>query len=72
MANAGGYAIIFDKSGSLTMIYANSKYDKSDEVLDKLGYKPGAIKSKNEKSDKSDKTDKNEKNNREEKGDGKE
>jgi hypothetical protein len=69
MANAGGYAIIFDKSGSLTMIYANSKYDKSDDVLDKLGYKPGAIKSKN---DKTDKTDKNEKNNREEKDDGKE
>ncbi len=32
------YAIIFDKAGSLTMLYANSKYDLSDEVLDQLGY----------------------------------
>ncbi|MCK9421440.1 MAG: OmpH family outer membrane protein [Bacteroidales bacterium] len=31
------YAIIFDKGGSLTMMYANPKYDISDEVLDNLG-----------------------------------
>ena len=32
------YAIIFAKAGSLTMLYANSKYVLSDEVLDQLGY----------------------------------
>ncbi|MEI7980757.1 MAG: OmpH family outer membrane protein [Bacteroidota bacterium] len=31
------YAVIFDKGGSLTMMYANPKYDISDEVLDNLG-----------------------------------
>jgi outer membrane protein len=32
------YAIIFDKSGSLSMLYANEKYDLSDDVLSQLGY----------------------------------
>jgi len=31
--------MIFDKSGSLTMIYTNPKFDLSDQVLQKLGYK---------------------------------
>jgi outer membrane protein len=57
MANANGYAVVFDKSGSVTLLYANSKYDKSDDVLDKLGYKPGAIKTQNGKNDKTDKED---------------
>ncbi len=43
IAVAQGLAVIFDKSGSVTLLYASSKYDKSDEVLAKLGYKPGAI-----------------------------
>lgn len=43
LANEQGYAIIFDRSGSLTVAYANEKYDKSDEVLQKLGYRPGGI-----------------------------
>jgi outer membrane protein len=55
IATANGYAVIFDKSGSVTMIYANSKYDKSDDVLEKLGYKPGAVKGKTDKNDKTDK-----------------
>lgn len=63
MANANGYAVIFDKSGSVTLLFANSKYDKSDDVLDKLGYKPGAIKTQNDKNDKNnddnDKSDNN-------------
>jgi outer membrane protein len=37
-ANESGYAVIFDKSGSLTMLYSNGKYDVSDQILDKLGY----------------------------------
>lgn len=57
IAVAGGYAVIFDKAGSTTLLYANSKYDKSDEVLDKLGYKPGAIKSGNNKDNKDNKDD---------------
>ena len=54
IANAGGYAVVFDKSGSVTLLFANSKYDKSDDVLDKLGYKPGAIKTKDGKTDDDD------------------
>lgn len=32
--------IIFDKSGSITMLFTNSRYDKSDEVLEELGVSP--------------------------------
>ena len=39
IANEGNYAVIFDKAGSLTMLYTNPKYDLSDQVLEKLGYK---------------------------------
>ncbi len=52
IANASGYAMIFDKSGSVTILYGNSKYDKSDDVLLKLGYQPGAIKKKDDKKSK--------------------
>lgn len=37
VATEGNYMIIFDKSGSLSMMYANPKYDISDDVLDNLG-----------------------------------
>ncbi len=37
IATNNNYAIIFDKGGSLTMMYANPKYDISDDVLDQLG-----------------------------------
>ena len=33
------YAVIFDSAGSLTMLYVDPKYDKSDDVLEKLGFK---------------------------------
>ena len=39
LANEGSYAVIFDKAGGLTMLYTNPKYDLSDQVLEKLGYK---------------------------------
>ncbi|MGD9976735.1 MAG: OmpH family outer membrane protein [Bacteroidales bacterium] len=39
LAIEGGYAIIFDSASSPNMLYTNSRYDKSDEVLQKLGYK---------------------------------
>lgn len=35
----GSYAIIFDKSSGVTLIYTNPKFDLSDQVLSKLGYK---------------------------------
>ncbi|MCK9219047.1 MAG: OmpH family outer membrane protein [Bacteroidales bacterium] len=37
IATNNNYAVIFDKGGSLTMMYANPKYDISDEVLDNMG-----------------------------------
>ncbi|MBQ9470943.1 MAG: OmpH family outer membrane protein [Bacteroidales bacterium] len=39
IATEGGYAVIFDAAASGNMIYTNSRYDRSDEVLQKLGYK---------------------------------
>lgn len=39
LATEGSYAVIFDKAGSLTMLYTNPKFDLSDQVLEKLGYK---------------------------------
>jgi len=44
IATNNNYAIIFDKGGSLSMMYANPKYDVSDEVLDKLGASLGGRK----------------------------
>lgn len=44
VAVAGGLDIVFDKSSGLTMLYSNSKYNKSDAVLKKLGYTPGESK----------------------------
>jgi outer membrane protein len=39
IAEQGAYSMVFDKAGSMTMIYTNPKYDLSDQVLQKLGYK---------------------------------
>ncbi len=38
IATQGGYAVVFDKAGSVSMLYYDLKYDKSDDVLNKLGY----------------------------------
>ena len=38
MATDGSYAVIFDKSSDLIMLYSNPKYDKSDDILKALGY----------------------------------
>jgi len=37
-ANDGEYDIIFDKSSDLIMIFANPELDKSDDILETLGY----------------------------------
>jgi outer membrane protein len=41
IATDQSYAVIFDKSSDLIMLYTNPKYDKSDEVLTAMGYKAG-------------------------------
>ena len=41
MATDQSYAVVFDKSSDLIMLYANPKYDKSDDILNALGYKVG-------------------------------
>lgn len=41
VAHEKNYAFVFDKAASPTLLFANKKYDISDEVLDLLGYKPG-------------------------------
>jgi outer membrane protein len=46
IATNNNYMVIFDKSGSLTMLYVNPKYDLSDEVLDNLGAAMGGRKGK--------------------------
>ena len=39
ISTEGSYAIIFDKSSGVSLIYTNPKFDLSDQVLTKLGYK---------------------------------
>ena len=39
IATEGNFAVIFDTASGANMLYTNPKYDKSDEVLEKLGYK---------------------------------
>jgi len=39
ISTEGNYAIIFDKANGITLIYTNPKFDLSDQVLAKLGYK---------------------------------
>jgi outer membrane protein len=41
LATRDGYAIVFDKASDMTMLYTNPKYDKSDAVLEILGWKKG-------------------------------
>lgn len=39
IATEGNYAVIFDTASGANMLFTDPKYDKSDEVLEKLGYK---------------------------------
>lgn len=50
IATDQSYAVIFDKSSDLIMLYTNPKYDKSDDVLTALGYKAGNKNSGDSKS----------------------
>ena len=38
-ADEGGYSVIFDLAGNPSIIYNNPRYDMSDKILDKLGFK---------------------------------
>jgi outer membrane protein len=39
VAERAGLGFVMDKSGQVSLLYANTKYDKSDDVLVHLGYK---------------------------------
>ena len=42
IAQEKNYGFVFDKAGSPAVLFANKKFDISDDVLESLGYKPGA------------------------------
>jgi len=44
IANYKKLGVVFDKSSALTMLYTNPKHNISDDVLKKMGYKPGETK----------------------------
>ena len=48
-------AMMFNKSAELNILFANPKFDKSDEVLEAMGYKPGASSKGKEKEKEKDK-----------------
>jgi outer membrane protein len=43
VAESDDLDMIFDKNSEVIMLYANPRYDKSNEVITKLGLKPGAF-----------------------------
>jgi len=42
VANDEGFMVIFDKAGSLSMVYTNPKFDVSEDILNKMGYTPAS------------------------------
>ena len=38
VSERGGFAIMFDKSSSMTMLFTNPRFDKSEDVLNYMGY----------------------------------
>jgi outer membrane protein len=44
MATEKAYDFIFDKANGVSMLYASTKYDKSDDILRAMGYTPPANK----------------------------
>lgn len=43
LATEKNYAFVFDKAGSLTILFVNSKFDISDDVLDAVGAELGTV-----------------------------
>lgn len=52
VARKSGLDFIFEKGGEMVMLYANSKFDKSDEVLEEMGIAPVKDKDKEKGTDK--------------------
>ncbi len=42
LAESKGIGMVFDKSGSTTVIYSQAKYNISDDVIRQMGYVPGS------------------------------
>jgi len=40
MAEERGYSLVFDRAANASILYANERFDKSDAVLQKMGYTP--------------------------------
>lgn len=49
IATEKNYAFVFDKAGSLTILYVNAKFDISDAVLDDVGAELGTIRKEDRK-----------------------
>lgn len=49
IATEKNYAFVFDKAGSLTILYVNAKYDISDAILDDVGAELGTIRKEDRK-----------------------
>jgi len=47
IAKSKNYSFVFDKANGASIMYANPKYDISDDVLDELGYSFNTKKNKN-------------------------
>ena len=43
IAESDNLDMIFDKNSEVIMLYANPRYDRSADVLKRLGLKPGAV-----------------------------
>ena len=43
LATEKNYAFVFDKAGSLTILFSNDKFDLSDDVLDAVGAELGTV-----------------------------
>ncbi len=49
ISTQSNYSFVFDSNSNLTMLYVDPKYDISDDVLTKMGYKPGTYKKTTDK-----------------------
>jgi outer membrane protein len=49
IATDENFAFVFDKAGSLTILFVNPKFDISDDVLDKVGAELGTIRREDRK-----------------------
>lgn len=43
VSGSKSYMVVFDKSNQSNMLYTNPKYDVSDQVIKKMGLKPGDV-----------------------------